>query len=79
LGFRVTLFYTMRIAAVRSLETPAHQALVDAIRRRDPLSAQRGGPDGGERDGGERHGGGGARDPPAGGTQGEPAATTGCC
>ena len=38
--FRVALFYTMRSAAVRSLETPAHQDLVDAIRRRDPLSAR---------------------------------------
>jgi GntR family transcriptional regulator, galactonate operon transcriptional repressor len=38
--FRAALFYAMRNAAARSLEIPAHEALVDAIRRRDPLAAR---------------------------------------
>jgi len=38
--FRVALSYTLRSAAVRSLEVTAHQLLVDAIRRRDPLAAR---------------------------------------
>lgn len=38
--FRVALFHTMRSAAVRTLETSAYQALVDAIRGRDPLAAR---------------------------------------
>jgi DNA-binding FadR family transcriptional regulator len=36
----VALSYTLRSAAVRSLEVTAHQLLVDAIRRRDPLAAR---------------------------------------